>query len=269
MIEVDRETERRNAWRQYAAGLLVVGVLLWFAIDDKVVFALLLVAAVPVLGYRHWTVERFSPTLAQYYGHQVVISAATEMLTVFGRDAWLRDTWSRDGAPLDPLLRLDLRQLSAAVTALRTDGLPVRRLRGSIEVVNRAVAAVLGFVPGVILGYALNHLGVSWPGWTVWPVVVAAVLAVTVRLMIKVYNDRRLAWVGNSMRTNTRNELMALLDPPWRARKDAVVAELHRLAARAAGTAPARQAPELRVLTMLILGGLVTGGLAATVLLGG
>jgi hypothetical protein len=269
MIEVDRETERRNAWRQYGVGVLVAGVLLWFVTDDKVLYCVILAVGALVLGYRHWTVERFSPTLAQHYGHQVVIGAADAMLAVFARDAWLRDSWSRDGAPLDRLLRLDSRALSAAVAALHADGFPVRRLHGPFQVVNRMVAAVLGFVPGVVLGYVLTRVGVTWSGWTVWPVVVAAVLAVTGRLVISVYNNGRLAWIADSMRTNTRNELVALLDPPWRGRKEAVVEELRRLAAHAVGTAPGRQPPELRVLTRLTVSGLVAGGLAGIVLLGG
>ena len=89
------------------------------------------------------------------------------------------------------------------------------------------------------------------------------------RLAIKVYNNGRLVWIADSMRTNTRNELIALLDPPWRAPRTAAVAELRRLAGHAAGPAPVRQPAELRVLGVLTSGGLVVGMVAGIVLSGG
>jgi hypothetical protein len=67
------------------------------------------------------------------------------------------------------------------------------------------------------------------------------------------------------MQTNTEPELKSLLDPPWRPRRVAVVAELDRLGQHAEGVAPALPVPELRVVDLLLAAGISAGFLVGLV----
>jgi hypothetical protein len=254
MIDVDRATERRNARLQFAGLVLVAALLLFFVLDDKLIY----LAAVPPLlliaGYRSWNVERLSPLLAQYYGHAVTAGAADRMLLELGADRWLHDTWAAAGAPLTRLSALPADRIAAAMRDLDAAGPAPRELPSGLRAANRVAAVVLGLGLGGALGWSLGRSSALG-----WPVLVAVVLAVLSRVLVARRNRAALARIVAAMRTHTRAELTGLLDPTWADRRAAVVRELHRLA----DGPPPRTVPELRVIELLLAGGIVVGTFAA------
>lgn len=75
------------------------------------------------------------------------------------------------------------------------------------------------------------------------------------RAVVATWNRGQIALVAEAMRGNTRNQLMALPAPPWAERRAAVTAELDRLAAGPGR----RRMPELRVIELLMAGGIAAG----------
>jgi len=245
MISVDRPTERRTARVQYAAVALTGTALLYLVIDDKWLFAVLVPALLLVALYRSWNVERLSPTLAQFYGHAVVAGAADRMAEEFRADRWLADSWA--DAPLARLLALPPGRIASGMAAVRAAGPWSRPLSAAGQAVNRGAAALFGLTCGAALG---------WGGFArTWQVVFGTALIVGFRIVVARHNRRQLAQVVATMRGNPRNELRALLGPPWVDRRTAIAAELTRLVD---GPGP-RRMPELRVIELLMGGGVVAG----------
>jgi hypothetical protein len=270
MIDVDRDTERRNARLQLAALLLLFAVLLYFAVSDKRVYAALVPPLLLVVGYRAWAVERFSPLLAQSYARAAVAAGGHVIVRLLATDAWLGKTWSRSGAPLARLSALPGDRLSAALSALDRDRYPSRRLAGPLHLVNRLAAVALGILLGGAASWAATRVSCGRPlaallGALHWPVWVALLVVVAGRVAVAVHNRGQVARITAAMRSNAHPELTHLLDPPWRGRREAVVAELNRLAEHAEGTASARPVSELRAIDLLLAAGVVAGFVAALI----
>ncbi|GAB1641548.1 hypothetical protein [Krasilnikovia sp. MM14-A1259] len=248
MITVDHPTERRNAGLQYVIVAFALSVLLYLAVDDKRVFAALLVPLLQVALYRSWNVERLSPSLAQHYGHTVVAHGADRMAREFATDSWLHDSWASRGAPLARLLALQPGQITSKMEVLDAAGPPRRTMSAAGRAVNRTAAALLGLTLGWVVGW----------GWFAlpWPILAGLVMLVAWRAVLAAYNRWQLGRLTATIRTNTRAELEALLAPPWAGRLMAVSRELDRLLAPSAG---ARRVPELRVIELLLAGGIVLG----------
>jgi hypothetical protein len=264
MIDVDRDTERRNARLQFAALLLLFAVLLYFAVPDKRVYAALVPPLLLVVGYRAWAVERFSPLLAQSYARAAVAGGGDVIVHMLGTDAWLGAMWSRSGTPLTRLCAVPGDRLSAALSALDRDRYPSRRLAGPLHPGNRLAALALGILLGGAASWAATRISCSRPlpallGALHWPVWIALLVVVVSRLVVAVHNRGQLARITAAMRSNTHPELTHLLDPPWRGRRAAVVAELNRLGEHADGIAAERPVPELRVIDLLLAAGVVVG----------
>jgi hypothetical protein len=271
MIDVDRDTERRNARLQFVAQLLLFAVLLYLVTPDKRLYLALMPLLLAVLGYRSWAVERFSPTLAQYYARAAVGGGADAILHVLRAEPYLTDAWARAGVDLRRLFALPPDRVAEAMGALCHDRYPVRRLPGSQHVVNRAVALILGTVLGLALargvtgtfcGLPLTRLLPALP----WPFWLGLVLVVGCRLIVRRDNGQQLARVTAAVRTDPRAELDELLAPPWGGRRQATVAALNRLADHADRTARPLPGPELRTVSLLLAGGIGLGLLAGVVI---
>ncbi|BCJ41107.1 hypothetical protein GCM10010168_45950 [Actinoplanes ianthinogenes] len=252
MITVDGPTERRTARIQYVLVALAAAGLLWFTVEDKRLYLMLVPATLLIVGYRSWNVERLSPTLAQYYGHAVVAGAADRIVRQFAVNDHLCEHWTSAGAPTSRLLAAHPGQLAAGMAALRAAGPPPRPMKPAVRATNRTVAAALGVTLGLLIGSA--------PGWT--PVLlIALVVLVVFRVVVAGYNRSRLAVITGAMRTNTKAELTALLDPPWTDRRIAVVQELRRMFDP---LPQGRRLPELRMIELLLGGGALAGALAGS-----
>lgn len=268
--DVDRDTERRNAWVQLAALLAVFAVLLYFAVPDKHAYLILVPPLLLTLGYRSWAVERFSPSLAQSYARAAVGGGADAILDALRTRDYLRDAYSRAGADIPRLFALDPTRLAEAMRAVRADRYPDRRLPGPWHLANRVWAVVLGSALGCAVIAAAGALDGCASGSAVprllrllpWPAWVALVGVPLFRLIVRGYNQRMLARVAAGVRSNPVAELDALLSPPWRGRQSATVTELNRLADHAYRTAQPRPGPELRAVSLLIVVGISSGALA-------
>ncbi|GAA4588556.1 hypothetical protein BJY16_008599 [Actinoplanes octamycinicus] len=254
MITVDRPTERRTAWLQYLVVVLTFTGLLWFTVGSLRLVLLLLPPLLLIAGYRSWLVERLSPRLAQYYGHAVVAGAADRIVRQFATNDHLFEQWTAAGAPASRLVAAHPDQITAGMTRLRAAGPPARRMRPAARAANRTTAAALGLTLGAVLGQAPI-------GTPTLPIVLA--LVVVFRVVVSVRNRGQLARVAGAMRTNTRAELTALLNPPWTDRRIAVVEELRRLLDPAPH--PARL-PELRLIELLLIGGALIGAVVSYLL---
>ncbi|GAA1636649.1 hypothetical protein [Actinoplanes couchii] len=253
MTGIDRSTERRVAWLQYTIVALTGTVLLFFAVDDKGLYAVMVPLLLLIAGYRTWTVERLSPRQADFYAHAVVGGAADRMLDELRSDRWLHDLWA--AAPLSRLLVLPPERIGAAMTALRAAGPPSRPMSTGTRAADRGAAVLLGGVLGGALGWAAGRAG----PYLTWSVAVALVLVVVFRVVVAAHNRRQLARMTARMRADPRAELAGLLAPPWENLRTAVTQELHRLAT--ADSLP-RRMPDLRVTELLMAGGMAAGFLA-------
>jgi len=245
MIDVDRDTERRDTWLQYFVLLLVVAALLWFVLREPVHFAVLWPALVVVISYRVWAAQRFLPTLAQRYARAVVGGAGPEMLAALFADDGLRTAWVEAGAPLDDLDRHPV-TIASAVTGLRRDRLPVRRLAGRrARLLNRLGAVLLGVTLGGLTAWVADAGWLAPPPWPAWLLLAVPAL---LRHSTRALERTRMAWAAEAMRGNPALELSRLMGPRWISRREAIVADLTRLA----DPGPARPTPELPTLDLLL-----------------
>jgi hypothetical protein len=245
MIDIDRDTERRDTWLQYSVLLLVVAALLWFVLREPVRFAVLWPVLVVLVSYRVWAAQRFSPTLAQRYARAVVGGAGPEMLATLFADDGLRTAWAEAGAPLDDLDRHPV-AIASAVTDLRRDRLPARHLSGRrARLLNRLAAVLLGLALGGLTAHAAGQGWLAPPPWPAWLLVAVPAL---LRHSTRALDRTRMAWAAEAMRGNPALELSRLMGPRWTSRREAVVADLARLS----GPDPARPRPELPTLDLLL-----------------
>ncbi|GIF23185.1 hypothetical protein BJ973_000459 [Actinoplanes tereljensis] len=245
MITVDRPAERRTARLQFLVQAVFAAVLLYLATDY---FWWLIGPLLLVLLYRSWAVERLSPRLEQYYGHAVVSGAADRMAAEFAGDDWLRDSWARAGVPVSGLLAQPPGRIAARMAKLRTAGPAPRSVSTAVLVLNRVGTVLLGLALGGALAVTGRHL--TWPAWA------ALVLVVVSRVGVAVGNRRQTARVVDVMRSRPREELAALLAPPWGHRRAAMAVELDRLLGP--GPLPHRP-PEPRIVELLLAGSIVLG----------
>jgi len=257
VIHVDQETERRNARLQYAGLLAVFGVLMYLTTSDKRLYLALVPPLVAALGYRIWAVERFSPLLAQHYARAVVGHAAEALLAAFRVDSHLTAAWTHAGADLRRLQSLPPTRLAPAMRVLSTEAFPVRRLPGLLHHLNRAFSLALG--AGLGLAFMLFW---TWSGqdtripWQIW---LAFAVVVVFRLVVWRHNRRQVSRIIGAVRADPRGELLELLAPPWLHRRQALIAELDRLADHIDHTARPRPGSELRAVTLLLACGVVLG----------
>jgi hypothetical protein len=256
VIDVDGATERRTASLNSVGLLGLFATLLFLVTPDKRLYLALAPALVVLLGYRIWLVERFSPQVAQAYARAAVSRTGEALLAVLRTDPYLADAWSRAGVNLYRLAALPPDRLAEAMRALRRDRYPIPRLAEPLHTLNRLLAVVLGVGQGLAASWAVAGAPLPPLPWPVW---LGLVLLVGSQLGVWWHNRWQLARVAALVAAAPRAELTELLAPPWWRRLQATVVELNRLADHAAGTARRLPLPELRVVELLVAGGIGAG----------
>ncbi|MDR7275404.1 hypothetical protein [Catenuloplanes atrovinosus] len=279
--DVDRSAEHRLALIRTVVLTTVFTALLAFAGLPLMQAGSLAFGTALIILCRSTAIERFVFTQAEAYAKEIVGRHAGVFLDVLRNRPDIATAYERHGLAVRHLLACRPDDVRAAAHRLRAAGYPDRRLRQPRRSVVRLATAGTGLLIAVVLGRMLESAGVCSPTgvaalWSAvtWPnrlILLAGLLvAVASRAGAAWHNRRELLGAGDGFARRPTDEVFAMLGPPWRARRAAVVADLHRVLAvvRSGGAITdeelgLRRWSELVTLEWLFATGLVTGVVAS------
>ena len=240
--------------------------------------ALLLATGTVLLSVgRSWAIERFAFTQPQAYARQIVGRHAGALLDVLRKRPDLAAEYERNGLATGHLLGCPPDAVADAAARLHAAGYPDRRHAQPWHTVIRLLTAGTGILITGLLGRALASGGVCSPAavaelWSAmpWPnrlLLLLGLAAVTVsRAGATRHNRGVLGRAGDRFAAAATAEVSGMLGPPWRARRAAIIADLHRVLAivQTAGAITdtglgLRTSSELRTLEILFGAGLAIG----------